>query len=93
VPGQDQGISETQYVDPISTIKAENLSQEDKNKLMNITNLQNMIQISQSTVNTFKASENKVEHNLKRELTDREKIERDMKKWNKKEQKKVFRYS
>ena len=77
-------------LNPIHNINISNLSSNEKIKLMNITNLQNQIQNTEtnfSTTNSIK--ETRGEMNFRRELTDREKVELEMKKWKKAEQKKV----
>ncbi len=77
-------------LNPIHNINISNLSSDEKIKLMNITNLQNQIQNTEtnfSKVNNVK--ETRGEMNIKRELTEREKVELEMKKWKKAEQKKV----
>lgn len=76
-------------------INASNLTQEEQAKLMNITNLQNSINnnfnnpLDGNSGNDNR--ENKGEKNLKRDLSDREKAELELKRWNK-EQKKVYKY-
>ncbi len=78
----------------ISSINMSNLSADEQNKLKNISNLQNAIQISQSQINTFQQKDTRGETNLRREkeqLTEREKVEIEMKKW-KKEQQKVLMF-
>jgi predicted nucleic acid-binding Zn-ribbon protein len=78
----------------INSINLSNLSADEQNKLINISNLQNMIKISQNQVSSFSGKDTRGETNLRREkdLTEREKIELEMKKW-KKEQKKVLKLS
>lgn len=68
------------------------LSQEEQEKLMNITNLQNSINNfnNPSFNNNINMNQDiRGEKNLKRDLSDREKAELELKKWNK-EQKKVI---
>jgi hypothetical protein len=68
------------------------LSQEEQEKLMNITNLQNSINNYNNPPfdnNLLLNRDNRGEKNFKRELSDREKAELELKKWNK-EQKKVI---
>jgi hypothetical protein len=74
---------------PISNINYSNLTSEDQIKFMNITNLQNQIQNTQIDKPVVALKEVRGELNIRRELTDREKIELEMKKWKKAEQKKV----
>lgn len=76
----------------LMNINTSHLSQEEQEKLMNITNLQNSI----NNINnpSFPNSnllnkEIRGEKNLKRDLSDREKAELELKKWTK-EQKKVL---
>jgi hypothetical protein len=70
----------------INSIKPQNLTQEDQNKFANISNLQNQIEQIKNSVPSSNLKDNRGETNLRREkeLTDREKIELEMKKWNKK---------
>jgi hypothetical protein len=77
-------------INPISNINISNLTSEDQVKFMNITNLQNLIQNTQmETQKPIQVKEVRGEVNIRRELTDREKIELEMKKWKKAEQKRV----
>ena len=74
----------------LNSINISNLSQEEQNKLRTINNLQNLIQTTKNQAPNMMSSDTRGESNLRREreLTDREKVELEMKKW-KKEQKKV----
>ncbi len=72
-------------------INTTNLSQEEQEKLLNITNLQNSINNYNNPINTnndLLNKDNRGEKNLKRDLSDREKAELELKRWAK-EQKKV----
>jgi len=72
-------------------INTSNLSQEEQEKLMNITNLQNSINNYNNNANLtthLLIKDNRGEKNVKRDISDREKAELELKKWNK-EQKKV----
>lgn len=76
----------------LMNINTSNLSKEEQEKLMNITNLQNSINNfnNPSFINdTIINKDNKGEKNLKRDLSDREKAELELKRWTK-EQKKVL---
>ena len=75
-----------QNVDPMNKIDPKVLTSEDQNKFATINNLQNQIQILKNTVPVSNLKDTQGEKNLRREkeLTDREKIELEMKKWNKK---------
>lgn len=70
----------------INSINPQNLTQEDQNKLANISSLQNQIQQIKNAVPCSNLKDTRGETNLRREkeLTEREKIELEMKKWNKK---------
>ncbi len=73
-------------------INASNLSQEEQEKLMNITNLQNSINNYNNpsfTNNPVLVKDSRGEKNLKRDMSDREKAELELKRWTK-EQKKVL---
>jgi hypothetical protein len=73
----------------VNNINLDYLSNEDKTKLMNIANLQNMIENTKNiTANPF-VKETRVEPSIRRELSDREKVELELKKWNKTEKKRV----
>ncbi len=86
--------NQSQQIDPyfynntnvINTINPQNLTQEDQNKLTNISNLQNNIQQIKNSVPSSNLKDTRGETNLRREkeLTEREKIELEMKKWTKK---------
>jgi hypothetical protein len=75
----------------LMNINTSNLTQEEQAKLINITNLQNSInntinpncQVNETT------KDGRGEKNVKRDLSEREKVELELKKWNK-EQKKVI---
>jgi len=72
--------------DAISTINPRNLTLEDQSKLASISNLQNQIQQIKNAVPSSNLKDTRGETNLRRdkELTEREKIESEMKKWTKK---------
>jgi hypothetical protein len=72
--------------DAISTINPQNLTQEEQNKLASISNLQNQIQQIKNAVPSSTLKDTRGETNLRREkeLTEREKVELEMKKWSKK---------
>jgi hypothetical protein len=72
------------------SINTENLSAEDQNKLINITNLQNMIEYTKNAPTTTFVKETRIEPSIRRELTEREKVELELKKWNRSEQKRVM---
>ena len=84
-PNQTDNMSQI-----LSSINIANLSQEEQNKLRNINNLQNLIQTTKNQTPIPISSDTRGESNLRREreLTEREKVELEMKKWQK-EQKKV----
>lgn len=63
---------------------SEQLKAEDKDKLKNITELQSLIEKTQNSTNTVIIKDTKGESNLRREVTPREKIQLEMKKWEKK---------
>lgn len=70
----------------MNTINPKNLTTEDQNKFANISNLQNQIEKIKNAVPASNLKDTRGETNLRREkeLTDREKIELEMKKWTKK---------
>ncbi len=70
----------------LESINILNLNEEEQTKLRNITQLQLQIQQSQNPVNMVSLQQTKGESNLRREkeLTEREKVELEMKKWKKK---------
>jgi hypothetical protein len=72
--------------DAISTINPLNLTLEDQSKFASISNLQNKIQQIKNAVPSSNLKDTRGESNLRREKepTEREKIESEMKKWNKK---------
>lgn len=74
----------------LTSINTTHLTNEDQSKLVNITNLQNSILAGKAPVklNNELMKDGRGEKNLKRDLSDREKAELELKKWNK-EQKKV----
>src|SRR5690348_4000703 len=61
----------------------------EQNKLRNISHLQNIIETTSNTAQSSFAKEIKVEPLVKRELSEREKVELGLKKWQKAEQKRV----
>jgi len=72
-------------------INTTNLRQKEQEKILNITNLQNSINNYNNPINTnndLLNKDNRGEKNLKRDLSDREKAELELKRWAK-EQKKV----
>ena len=70
----------------LNSINISNLCAEEQGKLMNISKLQDLIQITQNSQAAKVKEDTKGESNLRREkeLTDREKVELEMKKWKKK---------
>lgn len=75
----------------LTNINITNLTNEDQSKLINITNIQNSILQSKTPIqlNNELMKDGRGEKNLKRDLSDREKAELELKKWAK-EQKKVI---
>lgn len=82
-----------QPINFINNINLSNLSQEEQNKILSISNLQAMIKQSHQTAQASNLKNTMGESNIKkeRELSEREKIELEMKKWEK-EQKKVLMF-
>jgi hypothetical protein len=70
----------------LDMINLSNLNEEEQNKLKNIAQLQNRIFETQKETELVSLKETKGESNLRREkeLTEREKVEMEMKKWKKK---------
>ncbi len=78
------------YGNVMDSINLENLPLEEQTKLLNISNLQKEIQNTQMGLNLVQTNQPSGESNLRREkiLSEREKVEMEMKKW----QKKVLSY-
>ena len=76
-------------------INTNHLSNEEQEKLINITNLQNSIynQGNSLQLNDELMKDGRGERNLKRDLSDREKAELELKKWNNQQKKVIEKYS